>query len=226
MSRKKADVLNLYNLLLRAYGSQEWWPGQAGPFEVVVGAVLTQRTTWANAASAIEALRRADALTPDAMLTMDARDLELLIRSAGFQSAKARTLKTFCDRLSTDHAGSLDQLLALPLTELRETLLSIEGVGDETADAILVYAAGYPSFVIDAYTRQLLERLEWIDGNETYHQLQEFFSRSLPADVELFAEYHALIVQHGKVHCRKRPQCGGCPVARKCAFVKRAQGAG
>jgi len=224
MSRKKADLLNLYNILLRAYGSQDWWPGQAGPFEVIVGAILTQRTTWANATRAIEALRRADALTPEAMQAMDGRDIELLIRSAGFHSAKARALKTFSERLFTDHAGNLDHLLTRPLSELRETLLSISGIGDETADAILVYAAGKPSFVIDATTRRLLERLGWIDGQETYHQLQEIFSHSLATDVELFAEYHALIVQHGKVHCRKRPKCDYCPLARKCAFAKRSQG--
>ena len=224
MSRKKVDLLKLFNVLLRAYGPQDWWPGEDDPFEVIVGAILTQRTTWANAAKAIETLRLADVLDPGCMRAADVRELESLIRSAGFHTAKARTLKTFCELLFSEYRGDLDHILRVPMAALREILLSVPGIGDETADAILVYAAGQPSFVIDAYTQRVLERLGWIGGGESYLELQAMFCRSLPIDVDLFAEYHALIVQHGKKHCRKKPLCDLCPLRVQCAFSQHARG--
>ena len=125
-------------------------------------------------------------------------------------------LKAFCTMLWTEYAGDLSRLLALPLEDLRSVLLSVYGIGDETADAILLYAAGKPSFVIDAYTRRMLARLGWIEGRESYQQLRKAFTKALPTDVGTFAEYHALIVHHGKSHCRLRPRCNTCPLLGIC----------
>jgi len=220
MKRGNHHLIDLYENLLRTYDVQDWWPGREDPFEVIVGAILTQRTTWANAASAIASLRRARAMTPEAIRTSGAGDLEALIRTSGFYRAKAATLKAFCAMLWNDHDDVLSQLFALPLVDLRAKLLSVRGIGDETADAILVYAAGKPSFVIDSYTRRLLKRLGWIEGSESYRTIQAAFTGALPTDAEVFAEYHALIIQHGKSHCRSRPRCDGCPVAGMCDFAK------
>jgi endonuclease-3 related protein len=148
------------------------------------------------------------------------RNLEVLIRPAGFYRAKTAKLKAFCAMLWSEHAGDLSQLLALPVADLRTKLLSVYGIGDETADAILVYAAGKPSFVIDAYTRRLLKRLGWISGSESYRQIQEGFTKALSTDVGLFSEYHALIIHHGKTHCRPRPLCDRCPLTAMCEFAK------
>jgi len=210
------NLRELYQDLLRAYGRQDWWPGREDPFEVIVGAVLTQRTTWTNAARVIDALRRANLLTPEAIRQTESRDLEILIRPAGFYRAKTAKLKAFCTMLWREHAGDLSRLLALPLEDLRSVLLSVYGIGDETADAILLYAAGKPSFVIDAYTRRVLTRLGWIEGRESYQQLRTAFTQALPTDVGTFAEYHALIVHHGKSHCRSRPRCNTCPLLGMC----------
>jgi endonuclease-3 related protein len=218
MNREKADLIVLVEVLLQAYGPQNWWPGRDNPFEVIVGAILTQRTTWTNAAKAIEALRQAHRMTPEAIRKTEERDLANLIRPAGFNRAKTASLKAFCSLLQTDHAGDLTRFLELPLAKLRARLLSVRGIGDETADAILVYAAGKPSFVIDAYTRRLLKRLGWMAGGESYRALQEAFTAALPSDVETFAEVHALIVHHGKTHCRAQPRCEPCPVAVMCEF--------
>ena len=214
------DLSSLYEALLQVYGPQDWWPGRENPFEVVVGAILTQRTTWTNAARVIDVLRRAKLLTPEAIRQTESHELEILIRPSGFYRAKTAKLKAFCTMLWTEYAGDLSRLLALPLEDLRSVLLSVYGIGDETADAILVYAAGKPSFVIDAYTRRMLTRLGWIEGRESYQQLRKAFTKALPTDVGLFAEYHALIVRHGKTHCRVHPRCNTCPLADLCDYAK------
>ena len=223
MDGMSCDLLKLYQDLLRAHGHQDWWPGREDPFEVIVGAILTQRTTWTNAAGVIDALRAAKMLAPEAIRQAESRELEVLIRPAGFYRAKTAKLRAFCTMLWTEYAGDLSRLLALPLEDLRSVLLSVHGIGDETADAILVYAAGKPSFVIDAYTRRLLTRLGWIEGRESYQRLRKAFTQALPTDVGTFAEYHALIVRHGKTHCRSRPRCNTCPLADRCETAKQRE---
>ena len=220
MDSATLDLQSLYDALLRAYGPQNWWAGRDDPFEVIVGAILTQRTTWTNAGRAIEALRRANLLTPEAIRQTENCELEILIRPTGFYRAKTAKLKAFCTMLRTEYDDDLSRLLALPMEDLRLVLLSVYGIGDETADAILLYAAGKPSFVIDAYTRRVLTRLGWIEGRESYQQLRKAFTKALPMDVETFAEYHALIVRHGKIHCRSRPRCKTCPLANTCETAK------
>jgi endonuclease III related protein len=218
MHREDRRSIELYDRLLSAYGPQDWWPGRDDPFEVIVGAILTQRTTWTNAAQAIQALREAELLTACSIDASDVGRIEELVRPAGFFRAKAATLKAFSAMLRTDHAGDLHRLFDLPTDALRVALLDVRGIGDETADAVLLYAAGRPSFVIDAYTRRLLTRLGWIAGNESYRTLQTEFAAALPEDVDLFAEYHALIVQHGKMHCRARPRCTACALKTTCSY--------
>lgn len=218
MNREVPDWASLYDVLLHAYGPQNWWPGRENPFEVVVGAILTQRTTWTNASKVIDALRQAEALTPEAVRGLERADLERLIRPAGFYRAKAATLRAFCEWV--EKAGGLSQFLSMSTLALRSALLSIRGIGDETADAILVYAAGKPSFVVDAYTRRVLERLGWIRGMESYAEIQAAFTTALSRDVNVYAELHALIVHHGKTHCRSRPQCESCPLMESCGFAK------
>ncbi len=209
-------ICDLYERLYAAYGPQEWWPAD-GPFEMIVGAILTQRTAWRNAERAIRSMRRSGLLSVEAIDRVPVGRLAEAVRSAGFYNAKAATLKRFARYLIEVHGGALDRLFAPPMTALRRELLGLRGIGQETADAILVYAAGKPSFVIDAYARRLLRRLGWIDGRESYGALRGLFLGALPEDVSLLGEFHALFVRHGKARCRATPVCGGCPIVTVCA---------
>jgi endonuclease-3 related protein len=208
-------IRDLFDRLYLAYGPQDWWPAD-DPLEVIVGAILTQRTAWRNAEQALQALAEFDLLSAEAIDAAPVERMAKAIRAAGFYNAKARKLKAFAAFLIEQHGGDLNELFALPTEELREQLLGLFGIGEETADAILVYAANRPSFVIDAYARRLLRRLGWIDGDEPYRELRGLFLDALPSDVDLLGEFHALIVRHGKAHCRPDPVCEGCPVARRC----------
>ena len=208
----------LYRRLLAAYGPQGWWPARDGPFEVMVGAVLTQNTAWANVERAIEALRAADALEPRALARMPPARLARFLRPVGYFNVKAQRLRAFC-RFYLE-AGGLRALGRLDTAALREQLLGVHGVGPETADDILLYAFGRPVFVIDAYTRRLLARQGLARGDEPYETLRAAFERALPPDTDVYGEYHALIVAHAKAHCRVRPVCEGCPVRRPCAHAR------
>lgn len=199
-----------YNALFRAYGPQHWWPGRTR-FEVIVGAILTQNTSWTNVERAIAALRSEKLLSPTAMEQASVARLETLIRSSGYFRQKARKLKAFAQFLRTNHEGSLDKLFARPTGELRDQLLGIHGVGPETADSILLYAGKHPVFVVDAYTRRILERHGLIHARASYGEIRELFERRLPRSVAVYNEYHALIVHTGKHFCLKRaPDCEHC----------------
>ena len=202
----------VFDRLLTAYGPQNWWPGES-PFEVLIGAVLTQNTSWANVARAIERLRQADLLDPHALYALPAKELEELIRPAGYFRVKARRLRNLLELLVNRHGGSLDAMFAVGLQALRDELLSVNGIGPETADSILLYAAGLPTFVVDTYTYRVLTRHGWIDFDADYHQIKDHFQSSLEPDVALYNEYHALLVRLGKLHCRKKARCDGCPLA-------------
>lgn len=210
-------LLDLYQCLLTAYGPQNWWPAE-DPFEVIVGAILTQRTAWRNVEGAIRALRAAGMLTIEAMNDAPLARIAELVRPAVFYNEKARRLKAFAGRVVDRYEGELARLLGQPAVALREELLAVYGIGPETADAIVLYAAKKPSFVIDAYTRRLLQRLDWIRGNESYAALRTRVMDFLPHDVALFNEYHALIVRHGAERCRVMPICEGCPIGSRCTF--------
>ncbi|MGB7846670.1 MAG: endonuclease III domain-containing protein [Candidatus Acidiferrum sp.] len=199
-----------YDALLRAYGPQGWWPGRTR-FEVIVGAILTQNTSWSNVERAIAELRRAELLSADAIERVPLARLSRLIRSSGYFRQKARKLKAFVQYLREQYQGSLDKLFATPTTELREELLAVHGIGPETADSILLYAGNHPVFVVDAYTRRILERHGLAQGKESYNEIRRLFEQSLPANAALFNEYHALIVHAGKHFCRKgEADCAHC----------------
>lgn len=206
-------LMEIYNLLYDRYGQQQWWPGQTR-FEVAVGAILTQNTNWGNVEKAIGNLKRADALCVDKLHEMDADVLAELIRPAGYYNIKAARLKNFISWLFDNFQGRIENLMPLNVYDLREQLLSVKGIGRETADSILLYGLDKPVFVIDTYTCRVMTRHGLIEAGADYEQLRDFFESSLPGEPELFNEYHALLVRVGKEHCKPKAKCSGCPLER------------
>jgi len=208
-----ATLAEVYDRLFEALGPQHWWPGES-PFEVIVGAVLVQNTSWKNVERAIDNLRRSDLLDPHALNDVSPEELEELIRPAGYYRIKARRLRSLLEFLVERYDGSLEQMFAADSATLREELLAVHGVGPETADSILLYAAEMPVFVVDAYTHRVLSRHGWIGFDAGYHEIQDYFHGELPQDVALYNEFHALLVRVGNRYCRKsRPKCDECPLA-------------
>jgi endonuclease-3 related protein len=207
------QLMTAYDKLLAAFGRQNWWPGDS-PFEIMVGAVLVQNTAWRNVERAIANLRDADVMAPRAMYTLAPAELAELIRPAGYYQVKAKRLRNLLKFVVEEYDGSLDAMFRGNLNSLREKLLAIHGIGPETADAILLYAGGLPTFVVDTYTHRVLARHGWLDYEATYHDIKDHFESSLPADVKLYNEYHALLVRVGKEFCRRSaPKCDQCPLA-------------
>jgi len=213
---KRLGYKGVYTRLLRQHGPQQWWPAD-NSFEVMVGAVLTQNTAWTNVEKAIVNLKRARALSLKRMATMPLDELAQLIRPSGYFNLKAKRLQAFCHWLS--RRGGVARLAQIETPALRDELLAVYGIGPETADDILLYALDRPVFVIDAYTRRIFSRLEIIDGSEPYDELRTDFERRLQGDIDLYGEYHALIVNHGKDICKKSPVCNRCHLAAHCAYV-------
>ena len=206
-------LMLVHDQLLARYGHRHWWPADT-PFEVCVGAILTQNTAWTNVEKAIANLKGAGLLTPVALRQIPLDVLAGLIRPAGFFNVKAARLLTFVSWLFEHHDGSLERLFAGDWREARQELLQVKGIGAETADCILLYAGGHPSFVVDAYTRRIFSRLGLLPSVDTpYETVRSLFMAQLPVDTRLYNEYHALIVEHAKVHCRTRPRCIECPLA-------------
>ena len=199
----------LYDRLLDAYGPQHWWPADSA-FEVIVGAVLTQNTSWKNVEKAITRLKGTGNLDLDRIAALPRDDLAGLIRSSGFFNVKAKRLKNLCGWLQSQ--GGLDALSKWHTGRLRQSLLSINGIGPETADDILLYAFDRPVFVIDSYTRRLLKKLELVQGGEDYETLRRMFEACLALDHRLYNEYHALIVRHAKEKCTGDDRCRHCAV--------------
>ncbi len=195
MTASEARVRDVYERLAERYGPRGWWPADS-PFEVIVGAILTQRTAWTNVEKALANLKQAGALSPAAMRALSVDELAELIRPSGFYRSKARKLLAFLAMLAERFEGDLERLLAAPSAELRASLLATHGIGAETADAILVYAARQPFFVVDAYTRRTFSRLGVRPDGDTYSAWQGLFEESLPRDAAVYGEYHALIVEH------------------------------
>jgi endonuclease-3 related protein len=202
-------VRRIFDLLLAQYGPLHWWPADT-PFEVCVGAILTQNTNWGNVEKAIANLKREGLLSAEALRDIPAERLAAVIKPAGFFNVKSDRLKEFVAWLFGRYGGSLERMFAGDWRKLRDELLTVRGIGRETCDSILLYAGGKPSFVVDAYTRRLFAALGLIREKADYEEVRALFMRHLPADPALFNEYHALIVQHGKEHCRKKPRCPGC----------------
>ena len=210
---KARDARWVYDRLYKQHGPQHWWPGDS-PFEIMVGAVLTQNTAWTNVERAIDNLKAAHALEAAAILHLPDAELGELLRPSGYFNVKAQRLKSFCRWFL--EAGGYKALQAWPTDRLRQGLLSVKGVGPETADDMLLYAFDRPVFVVDAYTRRLFSRLGLVSPAIGYETLRAAFELALPAKVALFNEYHALIVAHGKDICRPKPRCGDCGLLRRC----------
>jgi endonuclease-3 related protein len=206
---------SIYQRLLARQGHRRWWPGDT-PFEVVVGAVLTQNTAWTNVERAIASLKAASMLAPAAILDAPDPVLAAAIRPAGYFNVKARRLKSVVRFVAENAGGDPLTLAARDPELLREALLAVNGVGRETADSILLYAVGMPFFVVDAYTRRVFGRLGMVDPDADYDAIRHAFEAALPRDVALYNDYHAQIVEHGKDVCRKRPACDDCCLSDLC----------
>lgn len=198
--------------MLRAYGRQNWWPAKT-PLEMIVGAILTQNTAWTNVLPAIANLRRARMLNWKNLREVETADLCELIRPAGTFNVKAKRLKAFIAFLFERYGGWLGNMQATSTDDLRRELLGVHGIGPETADCILLYALGRPTFVVDAYTKRVLVRHGLIRADAKYAEIKAAFETALRRDAALFNEYHALLVEVGKRHCRSKPRCDGCPLA-------------
>ncbi len=201
----------MYNKLYASFGSQHWWPGET-PFEVAVGAILTQNTNWNNVEKAIANLKKDEVLRPKALHNMTHARLASLIRPAGYFNIKAKRLKNFISLLISEYHGSMSRMAKEDLGSIRKKLLSVNGIGPETADSIILYALEKPVFVIDAYTKRVLSRHNILDHNASYDVFQGLFHSKLRENISLYNEYHALFVRLAKKNCRTKPLCTGCPL--------------
>jgi len=211
--QKRDILLKIYNSLYSYFGPLNWWPGDT-PFEIMVGAILTQNTSWSNVEKAIENLKKENLLEPRKLYRIDQEKLAQLIKPSGYYNIKARRLKNFIILFVNDFEGSAEKMFSDDSKELRKKLLNVNGIGPETADSILLYAGKKLFFVVDAYTKRIFFRHKLISKDSTYYQIQEFFSQNLDQDVKLFNEFHAQIVMLGKTICTsKNPDCAKCPIA-------------
>ena len=219
-ARHSRTFRRMYDALVGHFGLQGWWPSAAGcetaegKVEICVGSILTQNTNWGNVERAIENLRQADCLSVEALRSMRAPRLAKLIRPSGYFNVKAKRLKNFVKAVVEEANGDIVAFLNTPKSKLRAELLSINGVGPETADSMILYAAGQATFVIDAYTMRVFRRHGLLDEKAHYDDAKEMFEAALPTDAALFNEFHAQIVAAGKRYCRRRPRCATCPLAR------------
>jgi len=211
---KKQDILlKIYNSLYNYFGPLNWWPGDT-PFEIMVGAILTQNTSWSNVEKAIDNLKKENLLEPRKLYRINQEELAQLIKPSGYYNIKAQRLKNFVNIFVNDFEGSAEKMFSGDSKELRKKLLKVNGIGPETADSILLYAGEKPFFMVDAYTKRIFSRHKLISKDSTYYQIQEFFIKNLDQDVKLFNEFHAQIVILGKTICTSRnPDCAKCPIA-------------
>ncbi|MBI2124763.1 hypothetical protein HY637_02700 [Candidatus Woesearchaeota archaeon] len=229
------NLILIYNRLYSHFGSQHWWPvtgeGKLNPeysdgpknekqqLEVCFGAILTQSTSWKNVEKAIINLNKSNLIDINKISKIENERFAKIIKSSGYHNQKAKKLKNFCEFLLKKYDGRLDKLFKNNIAVLREQLLSVNGIGPETADSIILYAAKKPIFVVDAYTKKIFNRIGFNEG--TYDELQQLFHKSLPNSEKLFNEYHALLVELGKHICKKQPLCRACPISSQCDYVKK-----
>jgi len=205
-------LLEMYRRLDAEYGDQRWWPGDT-PLEVAVGAILTQNTAWVNVEKAVANLKSAGLLEPGALARLTPSEIAPLIKPAGYYNVKARRLRAFLDFLAEEYDGDVAAMAREEPAAARPKLLAVRGVGPETADSILLYACGLPTFVVDAYTHRILHRHGLADEAVAYDELKELFEANVEADVALYKQYHALLVRVGRERCRRgEPRCAGCPL--------------
>ncbi|MDE1868351.1 MAG: hypothetical protein KGH60_00055 [Candidatus Micrarchaeota archaeon] len=213
----KSDPNAIYSHLRKRFGFLDWWPGET-KFEIMVGAILTQQTTWTNVEKAISGLKAAKLLSLDKITKTERRSLEKIIRPSGYYRQKAQRLLSICKSIKREY-GTLDRLFSLDKTELRDALLSYKGIGKETADSIILYAAEKPIFVIDAYTKRAMHRINPKIGEDiSYGELQDYFEKRVKRDLVLYQDMHAQFVELGKNYCRTRPLCVGCPLNKICQY--------
>jgi endonuclease-3 related protein len=208
---KSERIKGFYYALYKRFGPQGWWPADT-ELECILGAILTQNTAWKNVEKALENLRKEGLISIEKLALISIPALADLIRPSGYFNQKAMKVKNFIRFLMENYDGDLQKMLEEDTANLREKLLDVRGIGPETADSILLYAAKKPTFVVDAYTYRVLSRHGLIPEESTYGETQEVFMDSLPKDAQLFNEYHALIVRLGKEWCKKSPMCEGCPL--------------
>ena len=210
--KKHKILMDTYDRLYGHFGPQHWWPAESA-FEVMIGAILTQNTAWSNVEKAIMNLKRKKLLSPRKIEGIRTRDLRLLIKPSGFYNEKTKKLKAFTKFLTKFCKGNINKLYPHKTALLRKELLGVKGIGQETADSILLYALNKPIFVVDAYTKRIFKRHKLISKDATYEETQNFFMDNLPKRLRLFNEYHALIVKVGKNYCKKnKPLCETCPL--------------
>jgi endonuclease-3 related protein len=210
-TNRKELLREVYARLFAFFGPLRWWPAET-PFEVILGAILTQNTAWKNVATAIESLRRHDLLSFERLCGLSAQEIAPFIRSSGFYNEKAKKIKIFCTHILTKWDGGLGEFLAQGMESLRTDLLAIRGIGPETADSIVLYAAFKPSFVVDRYTYRIFSRHGWVGESISYEELREYFMGAMDPDVPFFQEFHALLVRTGHLYCRKTALCQSCPL--------------
>jgi endonuclease-3 related protein len=211
-------IFKIYQKLIEYFGKQGWWPTtdtQNPKFEIMVGAILTQQTSWKNVEKSIKNLKDNYLLEPKKLFNLPVKTLESLIRPSGFFKVKSKRLRSFLEFFVYNYDGNLDKMFELSLDDLRKNLLSVHGIGPETCDSIILYAGNKPVFVVDAYTIRLCERYP-IMKSKKYEEVREFFEKKLPKDVNLFKEFHALIVELGKNYCKIKPLCEKCPLNEGC----------
>ncbi len=211
MPRTGALLRDLYAKLWDTFGPQGWWPGET-PFEVALGAILTQNTNWQNVARVIADLKKDDLLTPQGLNLLPTDELARRLRPVGYYNVKAKRLRNFLEFLASRFQSSMEVMAECTLADLRPLLLSVTGIGPETADSILLYALHKPTFVVDAYTFRILARHRLAPETCSYEELRQLFMQHLPPDTPLYQEFHALLVRLGKTFCRPRPQCDSCPL--------------
>jgi endonuclease-3 related protein len=212
-------LMEIYHRLFKAYGPRHWWPGET-PFEVMVGAILTQNTSWKNVEKAIQSLKNKGSLSPEGIYRLKKSQLASLIKSSGYYRIKADRLKAFVNFLFEKYDGNISRMRKEELRTLRQKLLGVKGIGPETADSILLYSLGKPIFVVDAYTKRILSRHGMISERDSYEETQRLFANHLPHHKRLFNEYHALLVHLGKTVCKKIPRCDICPLRRIAKTMK------
>ena len=211
----RKTISMVYGLLLNTYGPQNWWPGDT-PFEIMIGAILTQSTSWQNVEKAIHNLRSANALSPDSIRKLTDDNLASLIYPSGYYNAKTKKLKALAKFIGENFDDDIEAMANEPQHSIREALMKVHGIGDETADSIILYAIGLPAFVIDTYTKRIFDRLHLSPPENRYSNYRNLFTQNLPKNPKLFNEYHALIVRHGRETCKKTPVCERCCLLQIC----------
>ena len=219
MNKTRSKLFNIYKKLRKHFGFLNWWPGET-PFEVMIGAILTQNTSWKNVETALNNLKREELLSFQKLRKIGDESLAELIRPSGYYNQKTKKIKNYLRFMSEEFGGSIEKMGRVPLDQMRGNLLSVKGIGPETADSILLYALGKRIFVVDAYTRRIFSRIGLVKAGWNYENLQKFFMNNLPDSLKLYNDYHAQVVILGKEICRKKPKCPICPLSSLCRYAK------